>query len=55
MKKWILLSVVLIFVCVLPASAMHLSEGILPAPWAAFWFVVAIPFVAWAICEGAAM
>ncbi|MFZ0313338.1 MAG: energy-coupling factor ABC transporter permease [Candidatus Korobacteraceae bacterium] len=48
MKKWILLAV-LIFACVLPASAMHLSEGILPAQWAAFWFVVAIPFVAWGL------
>ena len=26
--------------------AMHISEGLLPAPWAACWFVVAIPFVA---------
>jgi cobalt/nickel transport system permease protein len=47
--KWIVLSVALIFACVLPASAMHLSEGILPAQWAAFWFVVAIPFVAWGL------
>ncbi len=29
-----------------PASAMHISEGILPLPWAALWFVVAAPFVA---------
>jgi cobalt/nickel transport system permease protein len=47
--KWIVLAVLLIFACVLPASAMHLSEGILPAQWAAFWFVVAIPFVAWGL------
>jgi cobalt/nickel transport system permease protein len=47
--KWVVLSVALIFACVLPASAMHLSEGILPAQWAAFWFVVAIPFVAWGL------
>jgi cobalt/nickel transport system permease protein len=30
----------------LPAHAMHISEGILPLPWAALWFAVAIPFVA---------
>ncbi len=29
-----------------PASAMHISEGILPLPWAALWFGVAAPFVA---------
>ncbi len=29
-----------------PAHAMHISEGILPLPWAAFWFAVALPFVA---------
>ena len=27
------------------ASAMHISEGILPIPWAFFWFAVAAPFV----------
>lgn len=27
------------------AEAMHISEGILPAGWAIFWFVVAAPFV----------
>jgi cobalt/nickel transport system permease protein len=47
--KWLLVSALLIFACVLPASAMHLSEGILPAQWAALWFVVAIPFVAWGL------
>jgi cobalt/nickel transport system permease protein len=25
---------------------MHISEGILPLPWAGFWFAVAAPFVA---------
>ncbi len=25
---------------------MHISEGILPLPWAAFWYAVAAPFVA---------
>lgn len=28
-----------------PAHAMHISEGILPLPWAALWFAVALPFV----------
>lgn len=27
-----------------PAYAMHIMEGFLPPAWAAFWFVVAIPF-----------
>lgn len=30
----------------LPAHAMHISEGILPLPWASLWFAVAAPFVA---------
>jgi cobalt/nickel transport system permease protein len=29
-----------------PACAMHISEGILPFPWAVLWFAVAAPFVA---------
>jgi cobalt/nickel transport system permease protein len=29
-----------------PAYAMHISEGILPLPWAALWFAVALPFLA---------
>jgi cobalt/nickel transport system permease protein len=49
MRKHIFWVALLLFACVLPASAMHLSEGILPAQWAAFWFVVAIPFVAWGL------
>jgi cobalt/nickel transport system permease protein len=32
-----------------PALAMHISEGILPAGWAIFWFVMAAPFVAWGV------
>jgi cobalt/nickel transport system permease protein len=31
------------------AHAMHLSEGILPFTWAALWFIVAAPFVAWGL------
>jgi len=32
-----------------PAQAMHISEGILPLSWAAFWFVLAVPFVAYGL------
>jgi len=28
-----------------PAYAMHISEGILPFNWAAFWYVLVIPFM----------
>lgn len=28
---------------------MHISEGILPASWAGFWFLLAIPFIAWGL------
>ena len=31
------------------ASAMHISEGILPVGWALFWFALAAPFVAWGV------
>ena len=32
-----------------PAAAMHISEGILPLPWAGLWYAIAIPFVAWGL------
>lgn len=31
------------------AFAMHISEGILPFNWAALWFIVAAPFVAYGL------
>jgi cobalt/nickel transport system permease protein len=31
------------------AQAMHISEGILPVNWAALWFLVALPFVAFGL------
>ena len=31
------------------ARAMHISEGILPFNWAALWFAVSIPFVAYGL------
>lgn len=32
-----------------PAWAMHISEGILPLPWALLWYAVSLPFVAWGL------
>jgi cobalt/nickel transport system permease protein len=32
-----------------PANAMHIMEGFLPVGWAAFWWVVAIPFWIWGL------
>jgi cobalt/nickel transport system permease protein len=41
---------IVIFVTLLllaaPAHAMHISEGILPLPWAVAWYALALPFVA---------
>lgn len=31
------------------AHAMHISEGILPAGWAIFWYLAAVPFLAYGI------
>jgi len=31
------------------ANAMHISEGILPFHWAAFWSLLAVPFVAYGL------
>ncbi|MBI4687302.1 MAG: energy-coupling factor ABC transporter permease [Nitrospirae bacterium] len=31
------------------ANAMHISEGILPLNWAALWFALSVPFVAYGI------
>lgn len=46
-------SLALLFMgCLLAADnvyAMHISEGILPFNWAAFWFAVAMPFVAFGL------
>lgn len=35
--------------CAKDAYAMHISEGILPLNWAALWFALAIPFVAYGL------
>lgn len=39
----------MLFVPTTPAYAMHISEGILPFKWAALWFIVAAPFVAYGL------
>ncbi len=49
MRQRVFWAAVLVLGLVLPAAAMHLSEGILPAQWAGLWFAVAIPFVAWGL------
>ncbi|MCL6584363.1 MAG: energy-coupling factor ABC transporter permease [bacterium] len=35
----------IIFSRATPALAMHISEGILPMPWAIFWTLLAVPFL----------
>jgi len=32
-----------------PAYAMHIAEGFLPFNWAAFWFVIVLPFWIWGL------
>ncbi len=44
-----LFSVLAVFLMAGNAHAMHISEGILPLDWAAFWFAVAAPFVAYGL------
>ena len=48
MRKAAYILLVLLAVALTPrvATAMHISEGILPISWAALWFAIAIPFVA---------
>ncbi len=41
----------LLVVASTPVWAMHISEGILPAPWAGLWFVIAVPFLYWGMHE----
>ena len=36
-------------VCAEPAHAMHISEGILPLPWAGLWFALSVPFLWWGL------
>lgn len=39
----------IMLICVSPAHAMHIAEGILPASWAGLWFVLTIPFMIWGL------
>lgn len=38
------LSCYIVLASATPAAAMHISEGFLPVQWAAFWWIVALPF-----------
>lgn len=50
-SKFIIALMTLAWVIFLPEDsyAMHISEGILPFNWAALWFAVAMPFVAYGL------
>ncbi len=52
-RKDIFLLLLFVAYCLLftaqDAYAMHISEGILPLNWAAFWFAIAAPFVAFGL------
>jgi cobalt/nickel transport system permease protein len=51
-RQVVLISVLVTILTLLtftPALAMHISEGILPAPWAVLWTLLALPFVAWGL------
>ncbi len=50
-RRMPLLALVATALLLMPTAgwAMHISEGILPAGWAIFWFAVATPFVAWGV------
>jgi cobalt/nickel transport system permease protein len=45
----VLCSLVWLLFAASDAHAMHISEGILPLDWAAFWFVVAAPFAGYGL------
>ena len=50
LKSWLALTAAT-GVCFYPgqAHAMHIAEGLLPAPWALAWFAAAAPVVAWGV------
>lgn len=48
-KIFLLLTIYYSLFTVSDAHAMHISEGILPFNWAALWFAVALPFVAYGL------
>jgi len=39
------LSTIIVLLSPGPALAMHIAEGFLPFPWAAFWWLVSLPFL----------
>jgi cobalt/nickel transport system permease protein len=47
--SYILLTAYFLLLTASDAHAMHISEGILPFHWAAFWFLLAVPFVAYGL------
>lgn len=49
MKKIQLIALIGLIFLATPAHAMHLSEGLLPMKWAALWYLVALPFVAYGV------
>jgi cobalt/nickel transport system permease protein len=46
---FVLLFAVALVLCVTPAQAMHLPEGVLAANWAVAWFLASAPFVFWGL------
>jgi cobalt/nickel transport system permease protein len=52
-RMWTLVFIASGLAVALPESAMamHIAEGILPAPWAALWFLLSLPFIAWGLRE----
>ncbi len=49
MEKIQLIALIGLMFFATPAHAMHLSEGLLPMKWAALWYLVALPFVAYGV------
>jgi cobalt/nickel transport system permease protein len=51
-RRWLVLFLATGYWLLAPVQvsyAMHISEGILPVNWAALWFLVALPFVAFGL------
>jgi cobalt/nickel transport system permease protein len=50
-KKWVIGLMGFLFLSGMASSgnAMHITEGILPLPWAGFWFLAVLPFVLWGL------